>query len=163
MHLDDWITPDDFRSFFMDAPKWGKNERKEEANQGIAPTEAEADKNKFQLNLNVSDYKPEELMVKVVDGVFTVRGKHEETKTHKDKQGKVIPGDQEFISTSFRRSFTIPKNVVKQLIDCTLTEDGHLIVSAPLKALKNGSETKPELEGEKGDKATSADSSQCCY
>jgi len=142
MNMDDWITPADLISAAL---LLGANAAAgvEEQNQATeAPTSpakesqvAGADKNVFEVKLNVSDYKPEELIVKILNGVVTIEGKHEETKAHKGEEGKE-DGPKEFVSTHFKRSFIIPKNVIEEKLECKLTEDGRLVVSAPLKAIE---------------------------
>jgi len=69
---------------------------------------AGADKNVFEVKLNVSDYKPEELIVKILNGVVTIEGKHEETKTHKGEEGKE-DGPKELVSTHFKEKLHYPE------------------------------------------------------
>ncbi|MCP6508237.1 small heat shock protein, partial [Klebsiella pneumoniae] len=83
------------------------------------------DKNNFKVNLDVQQFKPEEVSVKVVDGYIVVDGKHEE---RTDEHG--------FISRQFTRRYKVPENVDPSAITSTLSSDGVLSVGAP-KKVKN--------------------------
>jgi crystallin alpha B len=76
--------------------------------------------NKFQINLNIDGYTPEELSVKTVDNFITIEGKHEE-KTENSQ-----------ISRSFSRKWAIPEGVKIEEINCNLNaKDGILQLEAP--------------------------------
>lgn len=89
------------------------------------------DKDSFKVNLDVQQFKPEELSVKVVDRFLVVEGKHEE---RSDEHG--------FISRQFIRKYNLPDNVDENSISSTLSSDGVL----QLTALKK---PKPESENER--------------
>ena len=78
----------------------------------------------MKINLDVKQFKPEELNVKVVDGYVVVEGKHEE---RQDEHG--------FISRQFSRRYKLPDNVDPATVSSSLSSDGVLMVSAPKKAL----------------------------
>lgn len=80
------------------------------------------DKKNFQVNLDVQQFKPNEVSVKVVDGYVVVEGKHEE---RSDEHG--------FISRQFTRRYKVPDNVDVTAITSTLSSDGVLIIGAPKK------------------------------
>lgn len=80
------------------------------------------DKNNFKVNLDVQQFKPEEVSVKVLDGYIVIDGKHEE---RSDEHG--------FISRQFTRRYEIPENVDPAAITSTLSSDGVLCVGAPKK------------------------------
>ena len=82
------------------------------------------DKDAIKINLDVKQFKPEELNVKVVDGYVVVEGKHEE---RQDEHG--------FISRQFSRRYKLPDNVDPATVSSSLSSDGVLMVSAPKKAL----------------------------
>ncbi|KAF4519161.1 hypothetical protein B566_EDAN008224 [Ephemera danica] len=82
------------------------------------------DKDKFQVNLDVQHYNPEEITVKTVDNCITVEGKHEEKQ---DEHG--------YITRHFVRRYILPKDVHFEQVNCNLSSDGILTVSAPKKAL----------------------------
>lgn len=89
------------------------------------------DKDKFQVNLDVQHFAPEEISVKAADGFLVVEAKHEEKQ---DEHG--------FISRSFTRKYALPEGVEADLITSKLSSDGVLTVSAPLKA-------PPKVENER--------------
>ncbi|KAF7268281.1 hypothetical protein GWI33_018552 [Rhynchophorus ferrugineus] len=78
------------------------------------------DKDKFQANLDVQHFMPEEISVKVNDNVLTNEGKHEE---QEDEHG--------FISRHFVRKYVIPKNCDMAKIESKLSSDGVLTITAP--------------------------------
>lgn len=80
------------------------------------------DKKNFKVNLDVQQFKPNEVSVKVVDGYVVVEGKHEE---RSDEHG--------FISRQFTRRYKVPDNVDVAAITSTLSSDGVLSIGAPKK------------------------------
>ncbi|CAH2003895.1 unnamed protein product [Acanthoscelides obtectus] len=80
------------------------------------------DKEKFQVKLDVQDFKPEEIQVKTVNGnAIQIEAKHEE------KHGK----DQGFISRHLVRRFVLPKGHDVQNAVSTLSSEGVLTITAP--------------------------------
>lgn len=88
----------------------------------------QSDKNEFRVNLDVQQFKPDELKVKVADGFIVVEGKHEE---RSDQHG--------FISRQFTRRYKIPEDVDENALASNLSSDGVLTLKAPKKALPNAS------------------------
>jgi len=80
------------------------------------------DKDKFQVNLDVQQFKPEEISVKSHDNVVTIEGKHEEKQ---DEHG--------YISRHFLRRYVLPKDVHTENVQCNLSSDGVLSVVVPKK------------------------------
>lgn len=79
------------------------------------------DKDKFQANLDVQQFKPEEITVKVTgDNVLTIEGKHEEKQ---DEHG--------FIQRHFVRRYVLPKNYDIGKVESKLSSDGVLTITAP--------------------------------
>ncbi|MCH1922748.1 small heat shock protein, partial [Shewanella sp. A3A] len=78
-----------------------------------------SDKTEFKINLDVQQFKPEELKVKVVDDHLVIEGKHEE---RTDEHG--------FISRQFTRRYKIPKDVDQEAIESNLSSDGVLTLKA---------------------------------
>ncbi|XP_063225312.1 alpha-crystallin A chain-like [Bacillus rossius redtenbacheri] len=76
----------------------------------------------FKVNLDVQQFKPEEVSVKVVDNCVVVEGKHEE---RQDEHG--------YISRQFTRRYALPDNVDTEQLLSSLSSDGVLTVAAPLK------------------------------
>lgn len=80
------------------------------------------DKDKFQVNLDVQQFKPEEISVKTVDNTVTIEGKHEEKQ---DEHG--------YITRHFVRRYVLPKDVHTDNVQCNLSSDGILTVVVPKK------------------------------
>nr|AHE77375.1 small heat shock protein [Lissorhoptrus oryzophilus] len=79
------------------------------------------DKDKFQANLDVQQFKPEEITVKITgDNVLTIEGKHEEKE---DEHG--------YISRHFVRRYVLPKNYDIEKVETKLSSDGVLSITAP--------------------------------
>ena len=105
------------------------------------------DKEKFQVNLDVSHFKPEEIKVKMVEKNLMIEGKHEEKM---DEHG--------FISRQFTRKYLLPKDVDPASVVSNLSRDGVLTIQAPKMAIEAPGErtvpiqtapAKPAVEGKK--------------
>lgn len=78
------------------------------------------DKDKFQANLNVQQFKPEEISVKVTgDNTITVEGKHEEK-----------PDEHGHIYRHFVRKYVLPKGCDINRVESKLSSDGVLSITA---------------------------------
>lgn len=83
----------------------------------------QVDKDKFQANVDVQQFKPEEITVKLEgDNTVIIEGKHEEKQ---DEHG--------FISRHFVRRYVLPEDVDAQKLQSRLSSDGVLSISAPKK------------------------------
>uniref|UniRef100_A0A6M2DCK0 Putative alpha crystallin n=1 Tax=Xenopsylla cheopis TaxID=163159 RepID=A0A6M2DCK0_XENCH len=89
------------------------------------------DDNKFQVTLDVQQFKPKEITVKTKDNYVTVEGKHEEKQ---DEHG--------YISRHFVRRYMLPKNHDAADVVSSLSSDGVLTITAPKRML-------PEAESER--------------
>ncbi|XP_055912094.1 heat shock protein 27-like [Eupeodes corollae] len=101
-------------------PKSGKSHSKEDYTVG---------KDGFQVCMDVSHFKPNELTVKTVGNSVVVEGKHEERED-----------DHGYISRQFVRKYQLPKGYDAKDVISTVSTDGVLTVKAPPppnKALKN--------------------------
>ncbi|KRT84916.1 hypothetical protein AMK59_2433 [Oryctes borbonicus] len=79
------------------------------------------DKDKFQVNLDVQHFTPNEITVKVTGkDTITVEGKHEEKQ---DEHG--------YISRQFVRKYVLPENHDIDNIHSKLSSDGVLTITAP--------------------------------
>lgn len=106
---------------------WGELLRN--SNEGGTST-VKADKGKFQVILDVQQFKPDEISVKVVDKCVVVEAKHEEKQ---DEHG--------WISRQFVRKYMIPEQCSIDEVSSSLSSDGVLTITAPR---KEKSETKNE-------------------
>ncbi|KAI1294823.1 Alpha-crystallin A chain [Halotydeus destructor] len=81
------------------------------------------DKDKFEVNLDVKQFKPEEIEVKHSDDHFlTIHGKHEE---RSDEHG--------LVSREFTRRYKLPKDVEPERMSCMWNQDGTMTIDAPRK------------------------------
>lgn len=78
------------------------------------------DNEKFQVNVDVQHFAPEEINVKVVDGQVTIEGKHEEKM---DEHG--------YISRQFVRKYALPQECLPDTVESKLSSDGVLTITAP--------------------------------
>jgi len=85
----------------------------------------------FSVKMDVQQFRPEELNVKVQDNFLVVEGKHEEKM---DEHG--------FISRQFTRRYQLPDNLKPELLTSNLSSDGVLQISAPLTIEDKGNEEK---------------------
>ncbi|XP_059046938.1 alpha-crystallin A chain-like [Achroia grisella] len=79
------------------------------------------DDNKFQVVVNVKDYKKEDLKVKVKGDFIFVQGSHEA------KQD-----DRDVFASQFFHTYTLPANCSGSDVNAELSSDGYLVVSVPL-------------------------------
>lgn len=77
-------------------------------------------KDGFQVCMDVAQFKPSELSVKVVDNSVVVEGKHEERQD-----------DHGYISRHFVRRYAVPKDYDSDKVMSTLSSDGVLSISIP--------------------------------
>ncbi|XP_055533241.1 protein lethal(2)essential for life-like [Wyeomyia smithii] len=86
---------------------------------------------KFQINLDVQQFSPNEISVKATDNSILVEGKHEEKQ---DEHG--------FISRHFVRRYVLPTGHDPNAIVSSLSSDGILTITAPKKALPKPEEPR---------------------
>merc|ERR1712038_1642570 len=95
------------------------------------------DKDKFEVSLDTSQYRPDELRVIVASGVISVEGKHEE----KSEDGRTM------VSRQFSRKYSLPAGAKQENVVSNLSSDGVLVISAPKSlALVNGDRNIPIKE-----------------
>ncbi|XP_065349087.1 alpha-crystallin A chain-like [Cloeon dipterum] len=75
----------------------------------------------FRVNLDVQQFKPDEISAKIEKNFVVIEAKQEEKQ---DQQG--------FISRRFVRRYLLPDNVDKEKVECKLNLlDGILVITAP--------------------------------
>jgi crystallin alpha B len=102
------------------APHW--------ASQGVeegGASHVTNNKEKFQVDLNVSHFSPEEIKVTTRDKELVIEGNHEE---RMDQHG--------FVSRQFTRKYMLPKDVDPTTVSSSLSADGLLTVKAPKMAIE---------------------------
>lgn len=82
----------------------------------------QADKDNFQVTLDVQQFRPDEIEVKVVDRSVVIHAKHEEKR---DEHG--------WISREFTRRYLIPEQCDIDRVASKLSSDGVLSIVAPRK------------------------------
>ncbi|EFN87098.1 protein lethal(2)essential for life [Harpegnathos saltator] len=97
---------------------WGELSRKDDSGTSTV----KANKDKFQVILDVQQFNPDEINVKVVDKCVVVEAKHEEKQ---DEHG--------WISRQFVRKYLIPEQCDIDQVSSSLSSDGVLSIVAPRK------------------------------
>lgn len=77
--------------------------------------------NKFEVVINVKDYKKDDLKVKVKGDFIFIQGSHEA------KQD-----DRDIFASQFFHTYTLPLNASAADVTAKLTTDGNLVVTAPI-------------------------------
>lgn len=81
----------------------------------------------FQVCLDVQQFQPNEVSVKILENAIVIEGKHEE---RQDEHG--------YISRQFTRKYPLPKEIDAAQVSSTLSSDGILTVKAPKIEQVNG-------------------------
>lgn len=84
--------------------------------------ESHFNKDGFKVNLDVQQFHPDEISVKMVDDFVVVEGKHEE---HEDEHG--------YISRHFQRRYKLRSDIDPDTVTSKLSSDGILTITAPKK------------------------------
>lgn len=94
-----------------------------------------ADDDKFQVIVNVKDYKKDDLKVKVKGDFIFIQGSHE---------GK--QDDRDIFASQFFHTYTLPANSSGADVTAELSNDGNLIVTAPVTGpVEKGKEVDREV------------------
>jgi len=88
----------------------------------------------LKLRFDVTQYVPEEIVVKTVDNRLQVHAKHEEK------------SDNRSVYREYNREFLLPKGTNPELIRSSLSKDGVLTVEAPLPAIEGNSERRIPID-----------------
>merc|ERR1712038_579156 len=104
-----WMLPQLFQDFHLP-------EMKDSLMLGL-----QEEKDKVEVTLDTSGYKPDELKVEIRGGELCVEGKHEE----RSQSGEVM------VSRHFSRRFGMPQNVKKEGIVSNLSQDGVMVITMP--------------------------------
>merc|ERR1712018_257203 len=79
------------------------------------------DNDKFEISLDTSQYRPDELRVNVGEGTISVEGKHEE----KSEDGRRM------VLKQFSRKYSLPPTAKQEKVVSNLSQDGVLVITAP--------------------------------
>ncbi|XP_076289400.1 protein lethal(2)essential for life [Lasioglossum baleicum] len=124
LHPDQLMTPSRLALYMQPQRKhgyirpWHELLRSNEAGTSTV----QADKDKFQVVLDVQQFEPDDIDVKVVDKFVIVTAKHEEKR---DEHG--------WISRQFTRKYMIPEQCDLDQVSSKLSSDGVLTIIAPRK------------------------------
>lgn len=102
---------------------------------GAVSSSMSPDKDSFRVILDVQQFKPEEITVKLVDRFVVVEAKHEEKR---DEHG--------LISRQFMRKYLLPEQVDEEQLSSNLSSDGILTIMAPLKLTEKPNERMIKIE-----------------
>lgn len=91
----------------------------------------------FELKLDVREFDPSDLKVKMAGNTLTVSGKHENK-----------ADDHGFISREFHRELTIPEDVDLDTMTSSITEEGVLTIRADLKDAEKAVQKTIEIQKE---------------
>ncbi|XP_032782135.2 alpha-crystallin A chain isoform X1 [Daphnia magna] len=94
-----------------------------------------SDQDKYQVTLNLGDFKSNEINVKVVDRALDICAEHKEK-----------PDETGHISRNIRRRYMLPRNVDFENLNATLSDNGTLVVCATKKPIEPGNERKIEVK-----------------
>jgi len=96
--------------------------------EGISSSliQQDGDSKQLKLRFDVSQYTPEEIVVKTVDNKLLVHAKHEEK------------SDSRSVYREYNREFLLPKGTNPEAIKSSLSKDGVLTVEAPLPSVASG-------------------------
>jgi len=113
-----WAIPDDLKS------KWNPITT-QDANEVI---KVKQNDDKFEVTLDVPQYRPEELKVTVINNVLSIEGAHNESKKEtKDEDGSFASS----VQRQFSRKWTLPPNCDSDKVQSNLSSDGILMVTCP--------------------------------
>lgn len=118
------ISPEDFLTDVFDRPslqirRYVRPWKNLSAVARDVGSTIKSDKDKFQVNLDVQHFSPDEISVKIADKYVIVEGKHEE---RKDEHG--------FVSRQFKRKYFLPEDCNAETVESKLSSDGVLTVTA---------------------------------
>ncbi|XP_041358863.1 alpha-crystallin B chain-like [Gigantopelta aegis] len=106
-----------------------------------AGTEVKYDNKSFQVKVDVDQFEPEELNVKVSGNRLVISGHHESK-----------PDEHGFVSREFTREFIIPEDVDLESLTSQITEDGVLVVDALVKSSPQLEEKSIKIERQPAEK-----------
>merc|ERR1712213_289963 len=124
-------------------PTWAIPDSASAGLSGLMPSrhdevmKVKTDDTKFEVTLDVSEYKPEELKVTTVNNVLSIEGKHEaHSEDEKNTANSTASGSSQ-VMRQFSRKWTLPADCNPNEVASNLSSDGILMITAPKKALTN--------------------------
>ncbi|KAJ8958814.1 hypothetical protein NQ318_019574 [Aromia moschata] len=121
LHPDDFLQPLTVPRMLFRCPAGYLRNWKPLASDQDSGSTVTFDKDKFQAHLDVQQFKPEEITVKVTgENTLTIEGKHEEKE---DEHGHIY--------RHFVRKYVLPKNCDMSRVESKISTDGVLMITAP--------------------------------
>ncbi|CAG9858408.1 unnamed protein product [Phyllotreta striolata] len=118
---EDLLQPVDVPKMVLRCPAGYLRNWKSTASQQDTGSTVTYGKDRFEANLDVQQFKPEEITVKLTgENTVTIEGKHEEKE---DEHGHIY--------RHFIRRYTLPKSYDVAQIESKLSSDGVLCITAP--------------------------------
>lgn len=96
----------------------------------------------FKVDISVPGFDKEDIHIDVNQNILTISGKKEMNKEEKDEDDRILR--EEFSSSSFSRSFTLPEDIDTEAIEAN-QKDGVLRITLPRKE-KALESAKKEIE-----------------
>ncbi|KFM61321.1 Protein lethal(2)essential for life, partial [Stegodyphus mimosarum] len=115
---EDLLPPRRYRGYYI-------RPRTQQCVDSSGQSEVKSDESKFEVMLDVSQFEPDEVDLKIVDNYIQIHAKHDEKA---DAHG--------FISREFTRKYMLPDGVEPETVKSTLSENGILKITAPKKVDK---------------------------
>lgn len=126
-----WNRPDPFDLFYERYPVYRAPSLHWDGEENLSnPKEG------FKVALNVENFKPEEVSVKVVDNTIIVEAAHEERSED----------NESYVSRQFSRRYVLPDEYNIKDVVSTLSADGVLTVKVPPKHLDEQSARKINIQ-----------------
>jgi len=123
--LPSWAIPDNVRD------KWAPMMTK--ANDEVI--KVKDDDSKFEVTLDVSEYKPEELKVTTVNNTLAIEGKHSDSRSDEKNTPQSTASGSSSVMRQFSRKWTLPTNCDPNAVASNLSSDGILMITAPKKSI----------------------------
>merc|ERR1712018_920190 len=114
-----WIFPQK-RGHFMRLPSIFNEEASKDMFKDEQQITVKNDDKNFQISLDTSSYRPDEIKIDVTNNVITVEAKHEE----KSEDG------HKHVSRFFARKYTLPEGCKADTVLSNLSADGVLMITA---------------------------------
>ncbi|KAJ8974089.1 hypothetical protein NQ317_011608 [Molorchus minor] len=120
LHPEDFLQPLTIPRILLRCPAGYMRNWKSSASESDTGSTVTCNNDRFQANLDVQQFNPEEISVKVGENIVTIEGKHEEKE---DEHGHIY--------RHFVRKYVLPKNCDLNNITSKLSSDGVLTITAP--------------------------------
>lgn len=111
-----WAIPDDMKTKWSPMLSSGTHDEVLKVNEKS---------DKFEVTVDVSQFKPEELKVTTNNNILSIEGKHEEAQSD--------PNNSSSVMRQFSRKWTLPEGCKAEEVVSNLSSDGILMVTAPKK------------------------------